>query len=172
MAKITKKNFIEHLFYQNLPILPVKQNTKEAKVNGWVKMSINELRENFDKDDNVGLRCGEGSVFVIDFDVLKNESNVLGDNDLFHDIIEKLDENDHKYAVQTTRSGGKHLCFKYCDKISHITNKVGIKINGNRTHIDIRTNGGQILVEPSIIDGKKYIWDKGPLLNDLDEIPD
>ena len=56
----------------------------------------------------------------------------------------------------TTGGGGKHYIFKYTEELA-LKNVVGF-----RDGLDIRTQGGMIVVAPSIHhSGKQYAWDTG-----------
>jgi hypothetical protein len=54
-----------------------------------------------------------------------------------------------KTLVQITPSGGFHFIFKYDKDIKQAVNLAG-------THIDVRNDGGQVVIQPSIVDSKTY----------------
>lgn len=53
--------------------------------------------------------------------------------------------------VSRTRSGGRHIWMAYHPGLTTGTNRIG-------QEIDIRNDGGYVVVAPSIVDGKKYEW--------------
>lgn len=64
--------------------------------------------------------------------------------------------------TQSTPSGGEHRIFRLPAGVN-LSNKVSI-VPG----IDIRTAGGQVVVEPSMIDGKPYRWiDRNACIADI-----
>lgn len=100
--------------------------------------------------DNTGLLTGiTNDLFVLDIDV-KDDGlklwNKLIDEKLF--ILPKT-------PITKTGSGGLHIYFKYDDSIPNI-NK--LKINDKIYGWDILSNGKQVVVPPSIINGNKYKW--------------
>lgn len=98
--------------------------------------------------NNLGLPCGTlNDVVVVDIDFYKLEENIKCE------FLERFYDNDvmnHKGIVQKTPSGGYHLFFRYRNGILNHTSL------GKYKHIDIRANGGYIVISPSVIDGKKY----------------
>lgn len=65
------------------------------------------------------------------------------------DFLESITTTD---AIQNTPRGGRHYMFRQNGEV--IRNSQG-KV---APHIDVRGDGGYIVVEPSIVDGKRYKW--------------
>jgi hypothetical protein len=120
-------------------------------VNGATK-DITEIEGWWDRwpDANIALACGEISgVLVVDSD---NGNGKYGDESL-----ETLEQQLGKLpptVESITGGGGRHLLLKYPSGVK-ILNKVGL-VNG----IDVRSNGGYIILPPSMHkSGKKYEWE-------------
>ena len=132
-------------------VIPIKPNEKRPLIASWQKKCSDDgaVIEGWWKKTptaNLGVVTGEVSgLFVVDVDC-KPEKNGL-------ETLEKLEKVFGKFSTlrSKTRSGGYHLLFKYPEGASK--NQVG-----GLTGIDIRSNGGQIVVAPSSIDGSSYEW--------------
>jgi putative DNA primase/helicase len=99
---------------------------------------------------NVAVACGEPSgIVVIDCDMHDEHD---GHVEFLQWCAERgLDPSDT--LVAETGGGGRHVIFKY-PKGMPIRNAVGWL-----EHVDIKSNGGYILVAPSIhVSGKEYRW--------------
>jgi hypothetical protein len=92
-------------------------------------------------DGNVGMVCGRG-LFVIDVDRYKPGCT-------FADLEQRLPET----LTAETGSGGLHLLYQ-------TTRRVPTRPMPGQTGIDIRGDGGQIVVAPSIHPdtGRPYRW--------------
>ena len=111
---------------------------------------INAVRQMFTqhKDANIAVATGKVSgLFVLDIDV-KNGSR--GDDSL-KELEKEYGELPHTVEALTW-SGGRHIFFRYPEQ--GIGCKTGIK-----SGIDIRGDGGYIIVAPSVIEGKEYAWE-------------
>jgi P4 family phage/plasmid primase-like protien len=89
-----------------------------------------------------------------------------------------LKEHNHKEPDTVSAisgSGGKHLYFRYSDDYEEI--KSNCKCFGNEYDIDIRTNGGCIIVPPTKYFNKnmdrevEYIWEKSIFEHEIKSIP-
>lgn len=107
---------------------------------------------------NIGIRTGEISgLFVIDVDPLKG-----GDDSLSRLKSELGGIPDD--VVQVSGSGGSHIFFKYAGAECHTTTNF-------LTGIDLRGDGGYVVVEPSNhITGGGYFFDGG-LPESVDVLP-
>jgi len=110
---------------------------------------INKVKEWWTKKPwaNIGIATGKISgFFVLDVDGEIGEEELRAlelEHDRLPDTVEQL-----------TGSGGKHLLFKYPNDVV-IPNKVGIV-----PKVDIRSDGGYIVVAPSIhLSGREYCWE-------------
>ena len=96
--------------------------------------------------NNLGMPCGSlNDVIVVDLDIYNLEQGITCD------FLERFYNNDvmnHKGIVQSTPKGGHHCFFRFREGF---INCVGL---GQHKHIDIRTQGGYIVISPSSIDGK------------------
>lgn len=101
---------------------------------------------------NVGIACGNASgVIVVDIDVKQGAGG--------EDTILELERKGCFFpetAEVLTPSGGRHLYFKYSNKISN--NSAGKLGKG----IDIRSCGGYVVAPPSSINGQHYQWKTHP----------
>jgi hypothetical protein len=110
---------------------------------------------------NIGIACGKKSgIWVLDVDINK------GGEDSFQIISDQF--GDFETPKSVTGSGGFHHIFKHPGEGKRVSNKQGIKgairIEGksevrNLPGIDVRGDGGYIIVSPSIHEsGNKYSW--------------
>lgn len=114
---------------------------------------------------NIGLRTGDISgILVIDVDSYKPES-ALALEQLEIDCSQSLQD-----LVQFSGGGGLHLLFKYPKHGETIRSKTNW-----RPGIDIRAQGGYIVVAPSVhISGAPYAWegDDPPSRHELPDLPE
>lgn len=99
---------------------------------------------------NIGIPMGEKSGLVaLDVDTRHRGEESLA---MLMDEFDILPDT----ITATTGGGGKHYIFKYTEELC-LKNVVGFR-NG----LDIRTQGGMIVVAPSVHgSGRKYAWDEG-----------
>lgn len=141
-------------------VLPLAPNKKTPLTAHGLKDASNDPKvvDGWWKENpraNIGICTGAASGFVvIDVDV-KNGAPGLAS-------LEALEEQfGSSSTVQAgTPSGGLHIFFKAPDQ--PVRNRVNF-----RQGIDIRGDGGYIVVHPSKIGGKKYEW-----VGDIDELSD
>jgi hypothetical protein len=116
-----------------------KENHYKDKIQ-WIKLLNNNL--------NIGLKTGEiNKITVIDVDSKVAQTET--DEEIFKLLIALgtlIQETPH----------GKHFVIQY-DKEIHQTAKIGRKQN-IKTSIDIRNDGGYIVVAPSQVDNISYKW--------------
>lgn len=137
----------------NWSLIPIARNGKNPIEANWTNIT------HYDKVQwikwlnnglNIGVRTGEVSgITVIDLDSIKKEL-APSKSESRRNLEFTLGTSDT--IVQTTRSGGKHYIFKYDKELAQSTNIGGL-------FIDIRNDGGQIVVSPSKIDGMEYSFD-------------
>lgn len=114
----------------------------ETEIDEWVKK----------KPQGIGVVTGKIShIVVIDVDTKDNPLN------LNSPIITK-----------SAFSGGRHYFYKWSEEIR---NKVRIKKEGRELLIDIRGDGGFIVLPPSEFQGKKYIFETETEPMYLEELP-
>lgn len=142
------------------PVFPVQQNGKAPAVSGGFQTAtLDESQINLwwkkNPDYNIGVATGKG-LFVVDLDCKKDVDGLQ----FLHDW-----ESQHSMLPQTvmsrTPSGGKHLFYQ---SDSTIRCKVGIYPG-----VDIRGDGGYVVVPPSKIDGKEYSWESPPGISTVAE---
>lgn len=172
---MTKWETLNKLYIeQDLKIFPVIPNGKTPLIKEWQKdcsnnyMQVLYWLENA-PDCNWGLPATPNNLFIIDLDVHDPEKNGVEN---FDKIIDKLFMDADGYAgdlydewcemgplEQVTPSGGHHLIFQTDDELRQVPNCS----NAFKDYpgIDIRTDG-YIVVEPSSIGDKKYIFDTIP----------
>lgn len=164
----------EYYISKGLKIFPVVENGKTPMLKAWnTECSSNYLQvlywvENA-RNCNWGLPCKENNLFVLDLDVHNPEANGVEN---FDKIIDKLFLDKNGFAgdlydefmemaplEQVTPSGGRHLIFQSDDELRQVPSAP----NAFKDYpgIDIR-NSSYIIVEPSEINGNKYIFDTIP----------
>ena len=172
MTKWEKLN--ELYLNHHLKIFPVVENGKTPLIKEWQKdcsdsyMQVLYWLENA-PDCNWGLPATPNNLFIIDLDVHNPDANGVEN---FDKIIDKLFIDKDGFAgdlydefmdmaplEQVTPSGGHHLIFQSDDDLKQVPNCS----NAFKDYpgIDIRTDG-YIVVEPSKINGNKYIFDTIP----------
>lgn len=109
-------------------------NTEHKDKTTWIKWLNNGL--------NMGLNCSKSKVTVVDVDLKIAPTKEL------EEIYKIL--NDIQTLTQSTPHG-KHFVFQFDKDLKQATNL------GN-LHIDIRNEGGQIVIAPSKIDNLEYRW--------------
>ena len=138
----------------------------------WQKTELDNCVKQLNKDHNgLGIITGSKSnIFVLDID---NKEVGLEE---WNKLIERFGEPQTIKAK--SGNGGFHYFFKYEDKLENIKGKDrAITINGKKLPIDVRTNGNNIIVEPSYyfnnnLDKKvEYEWIVSPFDISIKELP-
>jgi len=154
-----------------LVCVPVNKNSKGPKITGWQSIRETPLEQfNEVEFDKVGILCGEASrVICLDIDTVCGRANSV-----FEAIRAKFDLDAllDTTPCELTPSGGLHFWLKYDERLQKNRSNIG-KIadqHGNKvdSHIDIKSNGGQAIVAPSVywsdkpdkmkFVGKRYVW--------------
>jgi hypothetical protein len=127
-------------------LVPIAKNGKAPVEKEWTDKTHTEKAEwvNWlDQGLNLGLRTGEISrITVIDVDFQKAENEVA--NELIADLVGAK-------TVMQNSPHGKHYIFQYDADLRQTVDIGGLKI-------DIRNDGGQVLVAPSKINNASYAW--------------
>ena len=98
---------------------------------------------------NIALACGMSSgVVAIDIDAPSGGHKADGAKSIKAAGLELPDT-----LTQRTPNGGYHLLYKAEDGIGNATNLNGL------AGVDVRGEGGYILLAPSTVDGKPYAWE-------------
>ena len=146
VKKYLKSGWILH------PLVP---NEKYPAVKGWQKVTKDTFEpEKLNLNGNIGLQTGKNSgVTVVDIDFLKLPE---ADREVFRKKYSKLLEFLKKSTTPLVRTqgGGLHAYFRYDPDVKQGQN--------TETHIDIRNDGGQVVLPPSTINGRSYKWLREP----------
>jgi len=144
------------LIKKGYPVIPIKPNDKKPYVS-WAEFQTrlpteDEVRNWWSKwpDANVAIITGKMSgLIVVDVDTEEGNENI---NEFLPDSLAT--------PMSRTPNGGWHYYFEY---FPGLVNKARV-IEGT----DIRTDGGYIIVPPSINgNGNGYIWAEGLKISDL-----
>jgi len=105
---------------------------------------------------NIAVTCGNVSgIFVLDVD----------DNEALTQLEKEYEPLPQTWLVETSK--GKHFYFRYDERLHEIKNAV--KFAGS---LDVRTNGGYVLLPPSIhASGKRYRWLVAPNACEIANVP-
>ena len=106
---------------------------------GWISFKLdNDLNKNHNA---LGMLTGEvNGIFVVDIDNV-DEWNML---------LKDTKNKEPKTVKAISGNGGIHYYFKYTERLKNITSKDhAIKFNDKALSIDVKTNGGFIIVPPS-----------------------
>lgn len=141
---------------QKIYFIPVKENIKKTRVrwagNAWHGLSESEKQRELKIDPNRAILTGEVSnVFVLDLDAAKKENEPDGIAE-FDKLLQQYNSgNPINTLTASTPRSGRHLYFKYDPDIKTTTGVNGLPI-------DIRNDSAYIMVWPSVVDGKQYIF--------------
>jgi len=146
-------------------VFPIRPGEKSPMLKTWEKFQKEKATDDQIKhwwkkwpDANIGLVTG----FVSDLIVLDLDSQIGRENYIaaFGDL--------HGTITQTTgKKGSLHLLFKH-PRDQKYQNRVGLFPD-----VDVRADGGYIVVAPSIHpNGTQYKWDIDPIEMDLDDLMD
>ena len=131
----------------------------------WKDKDSKKWRQNYTVGtcNNLGMPCGSyNDVIVVDIDLYKLQENISCE--FLHRFYDKNVMN-HRGIVQKTPKGGYHLFYRYRPDLLNHTSL------GKHKHIDIRSDGGYIVISPSVIDGKQYeVLKNEPLEQMTDEM--
>ena len=174
---MTKWEKLNELYIDcGLKIFPVVSNGKTPLIQAWQKECSNDYLqilywlENA-KDCNWGLPATPNNLFILDLDIHDPEKNGVENfdkiiDDLFMDkdgfagdLYDEFMSEPYGYIEQVTPSGGHHIIFQSDDDLKQVPNCANAF--KNYPGIDIRTDG-YIVVEPSVINGKGYVFDTIP----------
>jgi len=164
---------------RGIPVFPCSPAKKNPLTESGLKAATTDPRqiriwwETWPKA-MIGMPCGEASgVFVVDLDP---RDHPVGD------MLAALDEwcgGLPKGPIAETQSGGLHIWFHYPAGMLDETVKLGNKANlfkrvgefegveaapeAIATHVDVRSEGGYVIVPPSVMGtGNKYTWHTRP----------
>jgi putative DNA primase/helicase len=138
----------------NWKVFPLKPMDKHPRIDDWpTQATTNPIQINkwWAKwpNANIGIACGPSNLVVIDCDVKHDKNGIESWRDL---LIEHGFKDDT--IIQLTPSGGEHFVFgsNGHGTIRNSTSKLG-------PGIDVRADGGYIVVAPSSTPEGVYQWD-------------
>jgi len=165
---ITKKDLLQFFESQSFDLVPIATNQKVPVEKDWTNKNhkdMNEWKKWLEQGLNIGLKTGKISkIIVMDIDVIpgdlkrkfyegkldKKEAKdlvKLKEKNLLL-AMEKLNISMNDTLCQET-FGGVHLCYQYDEDFP----KTSAQFDSFK--VDIETNGGQIVIEPSIVGGEQ-----------------
>ena len=156
-------------------LVPIKAFSKKAILKDWTTKPIDTFEKmntyfEKNKDTNVGILCGKPSgIVVIDLDVEKDANGELTGYDGITSLRQKEAELRSilpDTVTSQTQGGGLQLWFKYPDGVNKITSTIG-----KMRSVDIRADGSQVVVYPSVGEKGKYYWLSSPQDSELAELP-
>lgn len=163
---MTKWEFLkENYINKGLKIFPIIPNGKTPMIEKWQEECSSDYFQVLYwyeqcPECNWGLPCSVNNIFVLDLD--RHDPNKDG-VDNFNKILNEYSELPFNFLTvfeldtlkQTTPSGGVHIIYKSDDELKNVSN--GANVFKDYQGIDIRTDG-YIVVEPSIINDKAYMF--------------
>eukprot|EP00891_Asterochloris_glomerata_P005780 jgi/Astpho2/5780/fgenesh1_pg.00080_%23_41_t len=152
--------------YVVIPVMLTEKDGKKSPMfpRGWQQASHSRCMTLFKETphNSIAIKTGTDSdLFVMDFDVLKSQESS-------DDILDGMavrerwfgDAND--YPSAETANAGRHMFFSLSKSVSaglNLTrNTTKLFVDGKRTSIDIRGEGGCVFVAPSTYANKSYRW--------------
>lgn len=151
---------------KGLKVIPVASGGKNPIIKDWANNASDDpqvIDEWFDNQDiNIGIVTGRTSdIVVIDVDTKNGDGRVS-----IADFEGKTGSYLPPTVTAQTQNGGLHLFFKYPNGVENITGKVGILDN-----VDIRADGNQVVVYPSVGSKGEYVWVRSPWEYKLASLP-
>jgi hypothetical protein len=144
---------------QGWHIVPIMPGEKRPAIQNWTEHATNnpeQIRNWWQQNPNYGIGLATGpqsKLFAIDIDVTETKNGYDTLNDL-EETYGQLPET----LTNLTPTGGMHLIYRWPDG-ADIRNDAGRKLGPG---IDVRGNGGQILIHPSQHpNGGHYQFDAG-----------
>ena len=146
---------------------------------GWQQAHADTCITTLFEKQHTGLALvtGDGSdVLAVDLDVAKQKDvdrNIADGMLLWSDLLNKHGELPACTPIQETGSGGRHILFSLSGSLSAVSAKSRAKImvNGQDCSIDVRGDGGCIIISPTTYmvdqERKAYKWLK-PLTSKQD----
>lgn len=148
-------------------VFPCNKKKEPLTENGFYAASKDPavIKQFFTKHTHctIGVATGKISGFwVLDIDVKNGGKGT--------ESLEGLENQYGKlpHTVESiTWSGGRHIFFKYPDTGLNCRTEI-------RTNIDVRGDGGYIIIPPSIVNEKEYVWELSslPKETEIAEAPD
>ena len=137
-------------------VIPIPSRMKRPVIKEWPKVASNDpnvVSQMFEvHDGNIGVVCGAGSgIVVIDIDLPDGPETIKALEAKFGPLPET--------RTQRTGRGGWQRFYGY-PVGRDIRGTVGAKGNGLGVNVDVRAEGSQVVVPPSIHpNGNSYAWE-------------
>ena len=139
-------SIVEEYTSKGLYVIPVEHLGKRPIHNNWTQ-STNQWDTVDFQEKNIGLITGKRSnLVVLDID----QRGDLSADEKYQKVIALYPTD----LVSRTGSGGYHLFYRYPTGVSRVPNKVGAD------GIDVRGDGGMVVVPPSVTTKGGYQWVK------------
>lgn len=160
---VFRNSAIRYVEKRNWHVFALQPRTKlPATTHGW-KDAVNDaeaVREMWGaRECNIGLACGPISgVFVLDVDATPPKSGGLTGPEALAILEERNGALPPTLRV-STGGDGWHIYFRW-PQWRPLRNRARIKIDGQQTGLDVRAEGGYVVLPPSIHpSGGVYRWD-------------
>lgn len=145
-------------------VFPLKPRTKEpATANGFHAAEsdpglVRELWDAHGHGCNIGLRTGPASgVFVFDVDASPPKGGGMAGPEALAVLEARFGALPETRRVSTS-GGGYHVYFRYPEGRT-LRNRARITLDGQRTSLDSRADGGYVVLPPSVHpSGTLYAW--------------
>lgn len=156
-------------------IIPIMEKGKIPILKNWTEnplSTIDEFKEFIKKNENInlGVICGKPSnIVVLDVDLEKDKNGEYTGYDGITSIRLKeaeLRSNLPETVTSVTQGSGLQFWFKYPKNVTKITSTIG-----KLRCVDIRGDGSQVVVAPSIGVKGQYMWLNSPETTELAELP-
>ena len=148
--------FAEQYADYGLAVFPVKRDKSPYVKNGFYQATTDHkiLKEWWTKWPDAGIAMPTGQanhgIFVVDQDEKNGEHGI----EAFEQWVDENELYFDETWVAKTPSGGRHTYFKTNEKVN---NPVGW-LKG----VDVRGDGGYVLLPPSVVTSGSYEWIRGP----------
>jgi hypothetical protein len=142
-----------------LPVFPLRAGDKVPAVDHWDQAATTDVRQvqawwRQDPGFNIGMPCGIASnVLALDID---HGHHSDGTPKVGWDSFTELEERHGELPAtlsQATPSGGQHMLFTYPDRASGLWRNSASQVGDD---IDIRGEGGYIVLTPSVVGARRY----------------
>lgn len=142
-------------------VMPIARNGKKPILPDWPKLATNDAdtvaawQEEYE-GCNIGVATG-GALWVLDVDPRNGGDDTLAQLEAEHGPLPVT-------PTQATPSGGRHFLFANGTGVTNSAGRIG-------PGVDVRGEGGQIVVAPSRTEAGQYRWLKAPWDVELAEAP-
>jgi len=144
-----------------IPMCPTKEGTDDHKKAAMKWKKLDNTPREAHQSQNVAVATGKKSgIFVVDVDKKKEGDEKEDGSEAWEKLIKEHELVECNHVVHSA-SGGFHAYFVYDERLADIPNAAGFEVDKKPVGIDVRTNGGYIVIPPSCKpDGAQYRWNK------------